>query len=294
MTHAGLKEQKEKKGVALSSVIAAILLTSTKLTVGLLTGSLGILSEALHSGLDLIAAIMTYFAVIFADKPPDEDHHYGHGKIENLSALGETILLLITCIWIIYEAVNRLVTGKTEIEVTFWSFAVIITSILVDIGRSRALMKVAKKYNSQALEADALHFSTDILSSSVVLIGLIGSMLNYHIADAISALIVAVIVIHISYKLGKKSINALLDKIPDIYPQTIEEIIKEINEVTRVHDIRIRPSGSLLFIDINIHVDPTFTIEKGHNISHQVEDMIKAKIGKCDIHVHIEPEEITA
>lgn len=291
MTQAGIKEQKEKRGVALSSVFAAVLLTSIKLIVGLLTGSLGILSEALHSGLDLIAAIMTFFAVKFADKPPDEDHNYGHGKIENLSALGETVLLLITCIWIIYEAINRLVTGKTDIEVTFWSFAVIITSILVDIGRSRALMKMAKKYNSQALEADAIHFSTDILSSGVVLLGLIGSLLNYHIADAVSALIVAVIVIHISYKLGKKSINALLDRIPDIHPKTIEEITKEINEVTMIHDIRIRTSGSLLFIDVNIHVNPTYTIEQGHNISHKVEDLIKTKIGKSDIHVHIEPEE---
>jgi cation diffusion facilitator family transporter len=291
MTETALKEQKEKKGVALSSVLAAILLTSIKLIVGLFTGSLGILSEALHSGLDLIAALMTLFAVKFADKPPDEDHNYGHGKIESLSALGETVLLLVTCIWIIYEAVSRLVSGKTEIEVTFWSFAVIITSILVDIGRSRALMKVARKYKSQALEADAIHFSTDILSSGVVLIGLIGSLLNYHIADAISALIVAVIVIHISYRLGKKSIDALLDRIPDIHPQTIEEITKEINEVTKIHDIRIRSSGSLLFIDVNIHVNPEFTIEYGHSISHKVEELIKAKIGKSDIHVHIEPEE---
>lgn len=159
---------KEKKKVALLSVFAAIFLTGFKLVVGVLTGSLGILSEALHSGLDLIAAVITYFSVRISDKPADKEHNYGHGKIENFSALIETILLVITCVWIIYEAVGRLISGKTQIEVTVWSYIVVISSIIIDISRSRALSKVAKKYNSQALEADALHFSTDIWSSAVV------------------------------------------------------------------------------------------------------------------------------
>ena len=152
------QESKEKRSIALTSVLAAIFLTGFKLVVGLITGSLGILSEALHSALDLVAAAITFFAVRHSDKPADEDHNYGHGKIENYSALIETLLLVITCIWIIYEAVHRLTTGKMVIDVTVWSFIVIVTSIIVDISRSRALYRVAKKHDSQALEADALHF----------------------------------------------------------------------------------------------------------------------------------------
>src|SRR3989339_236206 len=176
---------KEKKSIALTSVIAAIFLTGFKLVIGLLTGSLGILSEALHSALDLVAAIITFFAVRFADVPPDEGHNYGHGKIENYSALVETLLLVITCAWIIYEAIRRLITHEVHIEVTVWSFAVIVTSIIIDFSRSRALYKVAKKHDSQALEADALHFSTDIWSSTVVLIGLIGVTFNFQYADSV-------------------------------------------------------------------------------------------------------------
>jgi len=163
----------EKTKVAGLSVFAAIFLTGFKLAVGLVTGSLGILSEALHSGLDLIAAVITYFSVRVSDTPADKRHNYGHGKIENFSAFIETILLLITCSWIVYEASNRLISGNTDIEVSIWSYIVISASIVIDITRSRALYRVAKKYNSQALEADALHFSTDIWSSSVVLVGLV-------------------------------------------------------------------------------------------------------------------------
>jgi len=147
--------EKKKKRVALLSVLAAILLTGLKLVVGLLTGSIGILSEALHSALDMVAAVITYFAVSVSDKPADKDHNFGHGKVENLSAFIETLLLLVTCVWIISEALHRLTSGETMIEVTFWSFAVVITSIVIDFSRARALKKVAKETNSQALEADA-------------------------------------------------------------------------------------------------------------------------------------------
>ena len=155
---------KEKMRVAGLSVFAAIFLTGSKLAIGLLTGSLGILSEALHSALDLVAAVITYFSVRISDKPADRQHQFGHGKIENFSALLETLLLVITCVWIIYEAVNRLITGNVHLEVTAWSYIVVVSSIIIDVTRSRALYKVARKYNSQALEADALHFATDIWS----------------------------------------------------------------------------------------------------------------------------------
>src|SRR5579872_5014119 len=161
-------EEREKQSVALSSLIAAVGLTAFKIAVGTLTGSLGILAEAAHSGLDLVAAGLTLVAVRISGRPADSTHLYGHGKIENLSALGETLLLLATCAWILWEAVHRLLFHQVEIEVTAWSFAVMLTSIVIDISRSRVLARAARKYQSQALEADALHFQTDIWSSAVV------------------------------------------------------------------------------------------------------------------------------
>ena len=166
----GLNRQKVR--VALTSVIAAIGLTVTKAVVGWQTGSLGILSEALHSALDLVAALITLFAVRVADRPADQDHHYGHGKVENLSALVETALLLLTCIWIISEALERLFWKEVEIEPSWIAFAVMVGSIVVDVSRSRALARVARETGSQALEADALHFQTDVWGSLTVLVGL--------------------------------------------------------------------------------------------------------------------------
>jgi cation diffusion facilitator family transporter len=283
----------EKNRVALVSVIAAVFITGFKIIIGIMTNSLGILSEALHSGLDLVAALITLFAVRISDKPADEDHHYGHGKVENFSALIETLLLLITCAWIIYEALHRLITGKTEIEVTLWSFIVIITSIIVDISRSRALFRIARKYNSQALEADALHFSTDIWSSGVVLLGLIFASLGIFSADSIAALIVAVIVIWVSYKLGKRAINVLLDKTPDNTYVRIDKVLQSIKEISHYHDLKVRESGAETFVELNIHVHPGITIEQAHKITHMVEDKIKAVVERCEVHIHTEPEEHT-
>jgi cation diffusion facilitator family transporter len=280
----------EKSRVAFFSVLAAIALTSFKLIVGISTNSLGILSEALHSGLDLVAAVITLIAVRIAYKPADKTHNYGHGKVENLSALVETLLLLITCIWIIYEAVHRLITGKTEIEVNIWSFIVVIISIVIDFSRSRALSRVAKKHNSAALEADALHFSTDIWSSSVVLIGLIFASFNFFFADPIAALFVALIVIYVSYKLGKKAIDALLDKSPLDTVSKIEEVLKSAKQITRYHDLKVRTMGAETLVEMNIHVTPGITIEEAHHISHEVEHEIKKFVERCEFHIHIEPD----
>jgi cation diffusion facilitator family transporter len=280
----------EKKRVALISVIAAVFLTLFKIVIGLKTNSLGILSEALHSGLDLVAALITLFAVRISDKPADKDHHFGHGKVENISALFETLLLLVTCVWIITEAIERLSTGRTEITVTFWSYLVVITSIVIDFSRSRVLYKTARKYNSQALEADALHFSTDIWSSSVVLFGLILASRGLFFADSIAALIVAAIVIYVSIRLGKKAIDVLLDRSPDQIFEKIETALRSIGEITHFHDLKVRQSGSDTFVELNIHVDPGLTIEQAHEITHRVEHEIKTIIDRCEIHIHTEPE----
>lgn len=280
----------EKKRIALTSVLAAIFLTGFKLVIGLVTGSLGILSEALHSALDLAAAAITFFAVRHSDKPADEEHNYGHGKMENYSALIETFLLVITCSWIIYEAIHRLITGKTEIDVTGWSFVVIVTSIVVDVTRSRALYRVARKHESQALEADALHFSTDIWSSSVVLVGLIGAAFHFYYADPAAALIVAIIVFTVSFRIGRKSFNALVDRAPEGLNEKIFDIVREIPEVKEFHDIKVRESGPYKFVDLNIHVDKKISIDQAHQISHQVEEAIISKIKNVKVMVHAEPD----
>src|SRR5262245_33532993 len=162
----------EKRSVARNSVLAAIAMTGLKIVVGFATGSLGLISEAAHSGLDLIAAVITFFSVGVSDKPADADHQYGHGKVENFSAFLETGLLLITCVWIVFEAVRRLFFHHVEIQPSVWAFGVLFLSMTVDFWRSRRLGATARRYDSQALEADALHFRTDIWSSGVVVLGL--------------------------------------------------------------------------------------------------------------------------
>jgi len=278
-------KEKEKNSVARSSVFVAILLTTFKFIVGITTGSLGILSEALHSGLDLVSAIITWVSVRISDKPADDDHHFGHGKIENFSAFIQTILLLITCVWIIYEAINRLVSGETHIDVNVWSYVVVIVSIIIDYTRSKALKRVAKKYNSQALEADALHFSTDIWSSCVVLLGLICASFGIFIADCIAALCVAVIIIYVCWNLGKKSINVLLDKVPEEY-KLIESIL--ISCEYNYSHLRVRSSGANIFVEVTIHVDPELKVGESHTVTVILEEKIKEIVPSCDTHIHIE------
>jgi cation diffusion facilitator family transporter len=262
------------------------------MVIGILTGSLGILSEALHSGLDLIAAVITFFSVRISDKPADKDHNYGHGKIENFSAFIETVLLLVTCAWIIYEAINRLATGKTHIEVTVWSFVVVCTSIVIDFTRSRALYRVAKKYNSQALQADALHFSTDIWSSVVVLFGLICAKYGYFFADSIAALGVAMIVLFISYRLGKKAVDVLLDKAPQDIIIKVQKILENYPEVKHYHSMKVRTAGADTFIKFNIHVDPNSTLCQVHELCDKIEKEINLTIPRSEVYIHAEPQDM--
>lgn len=292
--------QKEKSSVAMNSVVAAVGLTAFKLVVGILTNSLGILAEAAHSLLDLLAAVMTFFAVRIADKPADEEHPFGHGKMENISALFETLLLLATSGWIIYEASHRLMNPETHVEVSIWSFIVMGTSIVIDFTRSRMLMAAAKKHNSQALEADALHFSTDIWSSSVVILGLILVLVGRYFptlsflekGDAIAALAVAVIVIFVSGELGMRSIQALLDSAPKNgeYERIIQET-KKIKEITNVHAVRVRSVGAGWFVDMHVTMDGNLTVNESHAITEKIEDNILGILPKSDVTVHVEPPE---
>lgn len=287
----------EKNHAALTSVIAAIGLTSLKIIVGVLTQSLGILAEAAHSALDLVAALVTLLAVRVSGKPADREHNYGHGKIENLSALFETLLLLATCAWIIYEAIQRLFYKPVEVEPSIWAFLVMGISIVIDYTRSRVLYRAARKHNSQALEADALHFSTDIWSSSVVIVGLffvliaekVPSLSFLHKADAVAALGVALIVIYVSLELGYRTIQALLDTAPKGLPDKIKQAVETVPGVQDCHNIRVRHSGPLLFVDVHITTDGNKTLQDAHDLTEQVEEVVRQLASSADVTVHPEP-----
>ena len=294
-----INREREKRMAALTSVIAAIGLTAIKIIVGVFTGSLGVLAEAAHSGLDLVAAIMTLLAIRISDRPADPEHNYGHGKIENLSALFETLLLLGTCVWIIYEAVQRLFFKPVEIDVSIWAFIIMAISIVVDISRSRMLYRVAKKYKSQALEADGLHFSTDIWSSSVVIVGLFCVKLSewfpklefLHHADAVAALAVAMIVVLVSVRLGMRTITALLDTAPKGLKEKVTGEVESIEGVVDCHNVRIRYSGAKVFLDVHILVDGGKSLQEVHDLTEKIENNIEQIIPDVDVTVHPEPQE---
>lgn len=294
-----INREREKRMAALTSVIAAIGLTAIKIIVGVFTGSLGILAEAAHSGLDLVAAIMTLLAIRISDRPADPEHNYGHGKVENLSALFETLLLLGTCVWIIYEAVQRLFFKPVELDVSIWAFIIMAISIVVDISRSRVLNRVAKKYKSQALEADGLHFSTDIWSSSVVIVGLFCVKLSewfpklefLHHADAVAALAVAMIVVLVSVRLGTRTIRALLDTAPKGLKEKVTGEVESIEGVVDCHNVRIRYSGAKVFLDVHILVDGGKSLQEVHDLTEKIENKIEQIIPDVDVTVHPEPQE---
>ena len=288
--------RKEKREVAGNSVLGALAITALKIVVGVTTGSLGILSEAAHSGLDLVAAIVTYFSVRVSDKPADADHQYGHGKVENFSAFIETGLLLLTCVWIIFEAVKRLFFHSVEIEPSAWAFVVMLLSIIVDFWRSRALGRIAVKYDSQALEADALHFSTDIWSSAVVIVGLALVQLGraYQVswlsrADPIAALFVAGVVISVSWRLARKTIDALLDAAPKGVRSDILEKIRAIDGVLEVERARIRRAGNRYFADVSVGLSRNFTFQRSEQITDEVTARVHQVLPDADVMVHSVP-----
>ena len=283
---------REKQWAAATSVIAALFLTGLKIAIGLLTGSLGIFAEAAHSGLDLVAAVITLLAVRVSDRPPDEQHMYGHGKVENLSALVETLLLLLTCGWIVYEAFRRLFGfDKVEVDPSLWAFLTMGISIIVDISRSRMLSRAAVKYHSQALEADALHFSTDVWSSAVVILGLglvrLGAVTGHKSvfmsADAVAALIVALIVIRVSVQLGRRTVDALLDRAPSGLAGQISAVVARVENVRGVKQIRVRGSGNQIFVDLRVIVPRYLSFEESHAVTHQIRDAVHTVAPNADV-----------
>ncbi len=232
---------------------------------------------------------MTFLAVRYSGRPPDRTHLYGHGKMENLSALGETLLLLITCAWIVREALLRLAGHQADLEITFWSFAVMGASIAVDLSRARVLTRTAKKHNSQALEADALHFQTDVWSSVVVIAGLIGVKIGLWASDAVAALGVCAVVVWVSARLGRRTVDALLDTAPAGMEEQIARVVEAVPGVHNCHAIRLRYSGPVLFIDLHVLVDGNQTLFEAHALTERIEEAIAVIAPAADITVHPEP-----
>ncbi|WP_110690399.1 cation diffusion facilitator family transporter [Thiofilum flexile] len=290
----------EKSLVAATSVLAALGLTTLKFIVGLLTNSLGILAEAAHSALDLMAALITYFTVRVSDKPADKKHPFGHGKLENISALIQSLILILTAGWIIYEAFDRLIHPGTHLELSIWAFIVMGISIVVDYSRSRMLKKAAEKHKSQALEADALHFSIDIWSSMVVLLGLglVWASSAFNIiwlekADAIAAIIVALIILFVSGELGLKAVHELIDTAPQngIQGQIITAV-SQLQGITNAHALRIRSSGGRWFVDMHVTVPGQMTVQESHALTEEIEHLVEELLPHSDVTVHVEPDGI--
>jgi cation diffusion facilitator family transporter len=282
----------EKRAVAGNSVIAAVLITVGKIIVGVSTGSLGILSEAAHSALDLIAAFLTYLSVGVSDKPADADHQYGHGKVENFSAFVETALLLLTCAWVIYEAVMRLFFRHVEVEPSAWAFAVMLISMVVDYWRSRALGRIAVKYESQALEADALHFSTDVWSAGVVVVGLVVILLGriYHLdwlrlADPIAALFVGGVIISVSWRLARRTVDALLDAAPAGVRAQITDAVSHVDGVLEIGRVRIRRAGNRYFADLAVGFARTVTFQRSEQLVEAVTEAVRGILPDADVTV---------
>src|SRR6202795_871872 len=256
MTARVVEEVREKKRAALRSVAPALGLVSLKTFLVLRTGSVGLLSEGLPAGLDLIAAIITFLSVRVSDEPADERHPYGHGKLENFSAFVETGLLLLTALYIIYEAFHRLFFRSVHIAPSITAILVLLGALAIDVTRSRALSRVVKKYPSDALEADALHFSTDVWSTMVVIvgIGLVWAGETWNVpgliyADALAGLAVAAIILWVGSQLGKRTLDALLDVAPKGLQQEIAMAVARMDGVLDVDRVRVRRSGNRHFVD---------------------------------------------
>jgi cation diffusion facilitator family transporter len=280
----------DKERAALGSIAASAALTAAKAIVGLLTGSLAILSEAGHSLLDLAATVLTYFAVRVSGKPADAEHQYGHGKVESVTALAETALLFLLSGVVIWEAVQRL--GGTQahpVKATAAAFAIIVGSIVVDFFRARTLHRVAQRTLSEALDADALHFSSDMWSSIAVLIGLGGVALGYPLSDAIAALVVAVFICIAGWRLGRRTIDTLTDTAPAGVSDQVAAIARKMPGVVAVERVRARPAGAVLFVDLGVGVSRTLPLDRVSAIKDRLAAAIRAALPQAELTITTEP-----
>jgi cation diffusion facilitator family transporter len=279
-----------KQRVALTSIVASAGLTTAKGVVGVMSGSLALLSEAAHSFIDLGATVMTYFAVRISGKPADAEHHYGHGKIESVSALAETALLFVLAGIVIWEATKRLISAEPpEVQATPWAFAVIVLSIVVDFLRSRVLYRTAQETSSHALEADALHFDSDMWSSLAVLVGLFGIALGYAAADSVAALAVSLVICIAGWRLGRRTIDALTDTAPPGAAGKITAAVSRIPGVVAVERLRVRQVGNVLFVDLEVAVSRTLPLDRLATLKQRIVEAIRGDSPAAEVTVTTNP-----
>jgi cation diffusion facilitator family transporter len=286
--HGGTMSEKER--VALGSIGASAALTIGKTVVGFSTGSLAILSEAAHSLIDFAATLMTYFAVRIADKPADKEHHYGHGKVESVSALAETALLFVLSGVVLWEASQRLFGGHGHaVEATATAFGIIIVSITIDFFRARVLSRVAVATSSQALEADALHFSSDMWSSAAVLLGLVGVRFGYDWADSAAAMVVALFVCFAGWRLGRRTIDTLTDTAPEGVAERIAAVARKVRNVVSVERVRARKVGPTVFGEIEVGASRTLPLDRVETLKADIEAAIEIALPNAEIGVSVIP-----
>jgi cation diffusion facilitator family transporter len=291
----------EKRRVATNSMLAAAVMTLLKLFTGILSGSLGVLSDAAHSGLDLAGAAMTFFSVQVSDRPADENHPYGHGKIENLSAIGEVILMAASSVWIVWEALGRIFVHTVELRHSIWPVLVVVSSIVVDFWRSRRLREVAVRTGSPALATDAFHFSSDIWASVAVLIGLAASWVGMHFgvpwldyADPLAAIVVSVLILRLTVTLGHESVGALMDQIPAETRLKIMADVAKVPGVIAIEQARVRRAGPSYFADMTLALPRRYTFEHTDALVQAAKSAVQRTLPDADVVIHTVPREAHA
>jgi cation diffusion facilitator family transporter len=291
----------EKRRVALHSMIAAAVMTLLKLAAGLLSGSLGVLSDAAHSGLDMVGSMLTFFSVRVSDKPADEDHTYGHGKFENFSSFGEVILMAVSSAWFIWEAMQRIVHNEMEVRHSVWPVLVVLTSIGVDFWRSRRLKAVADKTGSSALATDAFHFASDIWSSLAVLCGLGASWAGMYFgiavlryADPLAAVVVSLLILRLTVRLGHEAVSVLLDEIPAETRGRLIEDVARVPGVLSVEQARVRRAGANYFADLTLALPRRYTFEHTGELVRSATDAVHRTLPEADVVIHTVPRKARA
>jgi cation diffusion facilitator family transporter len=290
-----------KRRVALHSMIAAAVMTLLKLVAGLLSGSLGVLSDAAHSALDLVGVTLTFFSVRVSDKPADEDHTYGHGKIENLSAIGEAGLMVVSCAWIVWEAMQRIISHTVVLHHSMWPVLVLLTSIGVDWWRSGRLRAVAERTGSPALATDAFHFASDIWSTVAVLAGLGASWVGMHFgiawlryADPFAAVVVSLMILRMTLYLGRETVAVLMDEVPAETRQRLVDEVGKVEGVLEVEQARVRRAGSIYFADLTLALPRQDTFEHTGELVRAATEAAHRALPQADVVIHTVPRESRA
>jgi cation diffusion facilitator family transporter len=283
-----------QRRIALVSIVAALVLIAVKLATGLATGSLGLLSEAAHSGTDLVAALLTFFAVGVAVRPADRGHPYGHGKAEHLAALAEASILGVLSLAIAVMAVRRLASGSREVDAAWYALLVIGAVLVIDASRAAVSLRAARRYRSAAFAASALHFGSDLAGSSAVLVGLVAARAGQPEGDAAAALFVAVLVLAAAGRLIRQNVDVLMDRAPAREVEVARRAIEALVPRIQVRRLRMRRAAGRHFADVVIGVPPAAAVEQGHAAANAVEEAVERAVPGTDVVVHVEPEEMGA